>query len=235
MLMQFTRHCGSLHGLRRHPGDRCQGQVVTGLDHVPDANMNVPSPLAERLPRRGMAGALARAVAAAAIAACSSGVTDTDQPRQPLSSLTAPASPSGTSPSAPADKNTTTSEDSQKGSVDIQIRINDQRFAATLTDSAAARDLLAQLPVTLDMSDHGGVEKTGPLPSSLSLEGQPDGADPDIGDVGCYAPGNDLVLYYGDQSYYRGIVVLGRLKGEAAARIAELDGAVTAVIEPCSN
>ena len=60
------------------------------------------------------------------------------------------------------------------------------------------------------MVDHGGVEKTGPLPGPLSLEGQPEGADPDVGDLGYYAPGNDLVLYYGDQSYFPGIVVLGQ-------------------------
>ena len=94
----------------------------------------------------------------------------------------------------------------------IQITIGDQRFDATLTDSAAAHDLVAQLPVTIEMTDHGGVEKTGPLPAPLSLEDQPEGADPDVGDLGYYAPGNDLVLYYGDQSYYPGIVILGRLK-----------------------
>ena len=81
------------------------------------------------------------------------------------------------------------------------------------------------------MIDHGGVEKTGPLPAPLSLEGQPDGADPDVGDLGYYAPGNDLVLYYGDQSYFPGIVILGRLDGDAAEQIAALDGAVTATVE----
>ena len=70
------------------------------------------------------------------------------------------------------------------------------------------------------MVDHGGVEKTGPLPAPLSLQGQPEGADPDVGDVGYYAPGNDLVLYYGDQSYFPGIVVLGRLDADAAEQIA---------------
>ena len=101
---------------------------------------------------------------------------------------------------------------------DMQIRISigELRVTATLDDSAAAEDLLALLPVTVAMEDHGGVEKTGPLPSPLSLDGQPDGADPDVGDLGYYAPGNDLVLYYGDQSYYPGIVVLGRLDGDAA-------------------
>ncbi|PJJ56101.1 hypothetical protein CLV56_0305 [Mumia flava] len=113
----------------------------------------------------------------------------------------------------------------------IQITIGEQRFGATLAESAAARDLVAQLPVTVDMIDHGGVEKTGPLPSPLSLDGQPDGADPDVGDLGYYAPGSDLVLYYGDQSYFPGIVVLGRLDGDAAQRISELTGSVTARVE----
>ena len=75
------------------------------------------------------------------------------------------------------------------------------------------------------------MEKTGPLPSPLSLDGQPDGADPDVGDLGYYAPGNDLVLYYGDQSFYPGIVVIGRLERGAAEQIARMDGAVTVTVE----
>ena len=113
----------------------------------------------------------------------------------------------------------------------IRITIGDQRFTATLDESPAAADLLAQLPVAIDMVDHGDVEKTGPLPRPLSLDGQPEGADPGAGDLGYYAPGNDLVLYYGDQSFFPGIVVLGRLDGDAAERIAQLDGAVTASVE----
>ena len=113
----------------------------------------------------------------------------------------------------------------------IAITVDGQRFTATLDDSAAAHDLLAQLPVTLEMVDHGSVEKTGPLPGPLSLAGQPEGADPDVGDLGYYAPGNDLVLYYGDQSYFPGIVVLGRLDEGVAAQIAERRGPVTVTIE----
>jgi hypothetical protein len=119
----------------------------------------------------------------------------------------------------------------QETPVRVQITVGDQRFHATLFDSAAGRDLLAQLPVTVEMTDHGSVEKTGSLPSPLSLDGQPDGADPDPGDLGYYAPGHDLVLYYGDQSYYPGIVVLGRLDDGAAERIAALDGSITATVE----
>jgi hypothetical protein len=115
--------------------------------------------------------------------------------------------------------------------VRLQITIGNERLTATLRDSAASRDLVAQLPLTVAMVDHGGVEKTGPLPAPLSLAAQPEGADPDVGDVGYYAPGNDLVLYYGDQSFFPGIVVLGHMDGDAAARIAATDGPVTATVE----
>jgi hypothetical protein len=120
---------------------------------------------------------------------------------------------------------------SQEDFVRVTITIGDSVFHAKLSDSPTTHDLIGQLPVTIDMVDHGAVEKTGPLPSPLSLDGQPGGADPDVGDLGYYAPGNDLVLYYGDQSYYRGIVILGRLEGDAARRIAELNGSVTATFK----
>lgn len=117
----------------------------------------------------------------------------------------------------------------------ISITIGEEQFQAVLTDSPASSDLAALLPLTIDMVDHGSVEKTGPLPSPLSLDGQPEGADPDPGDVGYYAPGHDFVLYYGDQSYFPGIVILGRLDGDAAQRISELDGPVTATVAAHSD
>jgi hypothetical protein len=84
-----------------------------------------------------------------------------------------------------------TTDDTTHDGTDMQIRITigDQRFTATLDDSPAADDLLAQLPVTVDMVDHG------------------------------------------DQSYFPGIVVLGRLDGDAPERIAALTGSVTATVE----
>ena len=164
---------------------------------------------------------LARAVMLVATAglatACASG--DTTTPDAVSSTTTA-------SPSIAAPAPTPVQEDDMR----IEISISGQRFTATLDESAASRDLMAQLPLTVEMEDHGGVEKTGPLPSPLSLDGQPAGADPDVGDVGYYSPGSDLVLYYGDQSFFNGIVVLGRMEGDAAARISDVQGPVTATL-----
>ena len=100
-----------------------------------------------------------------------------------------------------------------------------------MRDTAAARDLRAQLPARLTMRDHGGVEKTGRLERALTVTGEPDGADPDVGDLGYYAPGQDLVLYYGDQSYFDGIVILGRLEGDLAA-LADLEGDIDVQVGP---
>jgi hypothetical protein len=48
--------------------------------------------------------------------------------------------------------------DSQENHMNIHVAIGDQTFGATLQASRAAGDLVAQFPVTAEMSDHGGVE-----------------------------------------------------------------------------
>jgi hypothetical protein len=128
-------------------------------------------------------------------------------------------------PSTGSDRSTGPAEED---SMQFEIRVGEERFTAAVDDTPAGRDLLVQLPQTIRMRDHGGVEKTGPLRAPLSLDGQPAGADPDVGDLGYYAPGNDLVFYYGDQSYYNGIVILGALDANATSRLAQLSGDITA-------
>lgn len=165
------------------------------------------------------------------VAGCGAGGDTNDGQRADDLDSTAQSTPTPPPSSSPRSYGEDESAENQENRMNIQITIGDQTFAATLRDSPGARDLIAQLPVTVEMTDHGGVEKTGPLPGPLSLEGQPEGADPDVGDVGYYAPGNDLVLYYGDQSYFPGIAILGRLNGDAVEMIADMDGPVTATIE----
>jgi hypothetical protein len=92
----------------------------------------------------------------------------------------------------------------------IKITIADAVITARLADNATAHDLAAQLPLTLTFKDFNHVEKIAKLPRPLSTEGVPAGADPDIGDIGYYAPSGDLVFYYGDVGYWNGIVCIGR-------------------------
>jgi len=165
------------------------------------------------------------ATLALVLSGCSAESTEPESPDSTPRASTAPEPEPSESRGGPAP--TTRNEEAD---VQIQITVGDQRFTAELDESAASRDLVAQLPVTLQMRDHGSVEKTGRLSSPLSLSGQPRGADPDIGDVGYYAPGQDLVLYYGDQSYFDGIVVLGRMEDGAASRLSSLAGTVTVTV-----
>jgi hypothetical protein len=52
------------------------------------------------------------------------------------------------------------------------------------------------------------------LPRPFTTEGVPEGDDPDIADIGYYAPSNDLVLYYGDVGYWNGIIRIGRFNAD---------------------
>jgi hypothetical protein len=114
--------------------------------------------------------------------------------------------------------------------VRITIDVGGTTVTGTLNESAAARDLAARLPVTVTLSDHGGVEKTGPLSAALSIEGAPDGADPVPGDIGYYAPSEDVVLYYGDQSYFPGIVILGAMDPSGVDVVASAGNAATVTL-----
>jgi hypothetical protein len=97
---------------------------------------------------------------------------------------------------------------------DIRITVNDQSFTAQLADNPTARDLIDQLPLTLRFRDFNRVEKIAKLPRPLTMDGVPAGDDPEINDIGYYAPSGDVVLYYGEVGYWNGIVRIGRLDAE---------------------
>ena len=116
--------------------------------------------------------------------------------------------------------------------VDIRLDIGGQRIAAQLADSPAAADLAAQLPISLSFRDLNAVEKIARLPQPLTMDGVPPGDDPEIGDIGYYAPSQNLVLYYGDVGYWDGIVRIGGFDTEQLSFIEEQPDGFGAVIAP---
>ena len=92
----------------------------------------------------------------------------------------------------------------------IRIIIGGQAVTTQLADNPTARDLLDQLPITLTFRDLNQVEKIAKLPRALTSDGAPEGDDPEIGDLGYYAPSQDLVIYYGDVGYWDGIIRMGQ-------------------------
>ncbi|PJF46352.1 MAG: hypothetical protein CUN48_14235 [Candidatus Thermofonsia Clade 3 bacterium] len=95
----------------------------------------------------------------------------------------------------------------------MRVLFGDTVLTARLWDNPTARDLIAQLPLTLTFSDYGRQEKLATLPRRLTMEGVPAGDDPLPGEIGYYAPAGVIVFYYEDVGYFNGIVRLGRFDG----------------------
>ena len=85
---------------------------------------------------------------------------------------------------------------------------------ATLNNNPAARDLIDQLPLTLDFSDSGGQEVLAEPPRPLTIEGMPAGESAPAGTIGWYNPGGLVVLYYTDVGRFNGIMRIGEMDGD---------------------
>jgi hypothetical protein len=162
-------------------------------------------------PARGNVLVLAL-LATVSLSACGGEDEDPDQSAGPPDDASTQAPSPSPSP-ASGDQNA-----SARNGTPVRIAFGDTELTGRLDDNATARDLAAQLPLTLRFRDHNNVEKTAPLPRELSLEGAPEGHDPAAGDIGYWAPGGDLVFYYDDDApFFNGIVRIGQLDGELDA------------------
>jgi hypothetical protein len=153
-------------------------------------------------------------LATVSLSACGGGDEDGDSVAgAPGASTPPPPSPSP----APGGQDSGEQDANSADRTPIRITFGDTELTARLHDNSTARDLAAQLPLTLTFRDLNNVEKTAPLPRGLSLEGAPEGDDPLVGDIGYWAPDGDLVFYYGDVGFWNGIVRIGELDGEMDA------------------
>jgi len=104
----------------------------------------------------------------------------------------------------------------------ILLKTANATLTATLFDTPAARDLFAQLPLSLDLSDYAGTEKIAYLPSKLSTRDAPTGSDPEEGSLAYYAPWGNLAFFYKDFGYSRGLILLGTVDGDGIDALARL-------------
>src|SRR3954465_2226117 len=166
------------------------------------------------VPRHALVIAL---LAVMSLSSCGGADKDGEQGDNRSEARTRPPSPTPTS----SEHNAGPSD-----STPVRITFGDTELTARLHDNATARDLAAQLPLTLSFHDHNNLEKAAPLPRALSLDGAPAGHDPVAGDIGYWAPDGHLVLYYDDAApYWNGIVRIGELDGDMAAVKRLPDGA----------
>ena len=179
-------------------------------------------------PRR-WAFPLGLVVVCASVAAC---VASPAAPPNPAPEGTQPSPrPAGPSPSSTAspDRATDSASPATPAVTPIRVTVGGQVFSAELYDNPTARDLAEQLPLTITVDDLHGLEKTGRLPRALTTDGVPAGSDPEINEIGYYAPGRNLVLYYGDVGYYTGIIRIGRFENSIAAIADQPDGVAVTV------
>ena len=121
--------------------------------------------------------------------------------------------PETSTPSPAADDQETSPADGTP----IRITFGDTELTARLDDNATARDLAAQLPLTLTFRDHNNVEKTAPLPRELSLEGARR-ARSRRRRHRLLGARRRLVFYYdSDAPFFNGIVRIGEFDGEMDA------------------
>ena len=147
-------------------------------------------------------------LATVSLSACGGDEEDSDQ---------GAGSPDASAPS-PSPRPGSGENSSTSDGTPIRITFGDTELTARLDGNATARDLAAQLPLTLTFRDHNSVEKTAPLPRELSIEGAPEGHDPAAGEIGYWAPDGDLVFYYdSDAPFFNGIVRIGEFDGEMEA------------------
>ncbi len=90
---------------------------------------------------------------------------------------------------------------------------NGTPVVAVLDDTAATRDFLALLPLTVTLEDYAATEKIAYLPAKLDTQGAPEAIEPKAGDFAYYAPWGNLVLFHKDFRRSPGLVRLGRTTG----------------------
>jgi hypothetical protein len=79
-------------------------------------------------------------------------------------------------------------------SMNIRVTVDRTEIHGTL-NTAAGRDLVSLLPLTLTLSDFHSTEKIADLPRTLDISDEPDGTAAAAGDITYYARWGNLALF----------------------------------------
>jgi hypothetical protein len=93
----------------------------------------------------------------------------------------------------------------------ITVNANGNTLVYELNDSPAARDLVAQLPLSIEVENYGGNEKIFYPPEKLTTTDTPLAKDVQAGTLAYYAPWGDVVMFYGSFGSAAGLYELGRV------------------------
>ena len=115
----------------------------------------------------------------------------------------------------------TTREDAP---ITITVTSNDRVTVFELNDSPAAKDLYAQLPLSIAVENYSNDEKIFYPPEKLNTNDTPL-ADAHAGTLAYYAPWGDVVMFYEDFGSAAGLYELGKVT-EGAEYIREMTGTI---------
>jgi hypothetical protein len=106
----------------------------------------------------------------------------------------------------------------------ITVKGNGNTIVFELNDSQAAKDLYAQLPLSIEVENHGSTEKIFYPPKKLDIASTPQ-ADAQAGTLAYYKPWGDVVMFYARFGSAAGLYELGHaVQGEE--HINDLSGTV---------
>ncbi|WP_043650975.1 cyclophilin-like fold protein [Cellulosimicrobium cellulans] len=106
----------------------------------------------------------------------------------------------------------------------IILRLGDELIPGELYDNPVADQIAEMLPFEAAFDDFHDQEKLAPLGRSLVLDGVPGADAPRPGEIGYYASGACLVLYYASPGRWPGLVRVGRFDHPLEALRALPDG-----------
>ena len=89
----------------------------------------------------------------------------------------------------------------EENAMSMRVEVGDHTFTATLEDNEAVRtlkEMMAEAPIVIEMSDYSGFEKVGPLGTSLPTSNSQ--TTTHAGDIVLYN-GNQIVIFYGSNSW----------------------------------
>ena len=104
----------------------------------------------------------------------------------------------------------------------LYITVNGTTLTATLANNSSAeafRELLANGPCTIQMSDYGNFEKVGPLGQGLPTNNQQ--ITTEAGDIILYQ-GNQITIYYDRNSW--NFTRLGKINGVTSQQLRDILG-----------
>ena len=95
-----------------------------------------------------------------------------------------------------------------KKAMQIRVKANGNTTVFELNNSPAARDLYAQLPLSISVENYSNNEKIFYPPEKLNTTDTPQ-ADARAGTLAYYAPWGDVVMFYGSFGSAAGLYELG--------------------------